>query len=90
VSECSLSPYGHGTAPPFISQGEGSLQTCHTVLYTCGGMAYSAEEWAAVLANLAPGRTSWHALHLSRSGFEGGGVGASRLVIVWVLAQGCG
>jgi hypothetical protein len=29
-------------------------------------------EWTAVLANLASGGASWHALYPPRSGFEGG------------------
>jgi hypothetical protein len=42
----------------------------------------------AVLENLAAGRASWRALYPSRSGFEGGGVWASRLVVVRMLARG--
>jgi hypothetical protein len=52
-------------------------------------MVYSATEQTAVLANLASGGASWRALYLSRSGFEGGGVGASRLVVVHTLTRGC-
>jgi hypothetical protein len=72
------SPRGQGTAPPFIGQGGGSLQAYRTVLATCDGMADSATEWTAVLANLASDGASWHALCPSRSGFEGGGVEISR------------
>jgi hypothetical protein len=79
VGGCSLSsPCGQGTTPSFIGQGGGSLQTCHTVLAMCDGMADSATEWTAVLVNLASGGASWHALCLSRSGFEGGGIEISR------------
>jgi hypothetical protein len=47
---------------------------CRTVLATCDGMADSATEWTAVVANLASGGVSRRALCPSRSGFEGGGV----------------
>jgi hypothetical protein len=40
----------------------------------CGGMAYSAVELTAVLANLAPVAASWRVLCLNRGDFEGGGV----------------
>jgi hypothetical protein len=46
-------PSGWGTASSFYRPRSGSLQTCHTVLATCGGMVYSATEWMVVLANLA-------------------------------------
>jgi hypothetical protein len=35
-------PYGWGTAPPYIGQGESSLQACHTILLY-------VEAWRAVL-----------------------------------------
>jgi hypothetical protein len=35
-------PYGWGTAPPYIGQGESSLQACHTILLC-------VEAWRAVL-----------------------------------------
>jgi hypothetical protein len=41
---------------------------------TCGGMASSAAELTAVLANPAPVEASWCVLFSYRSGFEGGGV----------------
>jgi hypothetical protein len=40
----------------------------------CGGMANSAAELTAVLANPAPFEASWCVLCSYRSGFEGGGV----------------
>jgi hypothetical protein len=49
---------------------------------TCGGLVYSAMEWVAVLAKLASSGASRRVLCLSRSGFEGSGVGASCLVVV--------
>jgi hypothetical protein len=52
-------------------------------------MVHSVVEWTAVLANLASGGASWRALYPSRSSFEGGSVGASRLVVVRTLARGC-
>jgi hypothetical protein len=79
---------GQGTAPPFIGQGGGSLQACRTVLATCDGMADSATEWTAVLANLASVGASWHALCPSRSGFEGGGVEIPHLVVIRMLTRG--
>jgi hypothetical protein len=39
-------------------------------------MAYSAMEWVAVRANLASGGASRRVLCLSKSGFEGSGVGS--------------
>jgi hypothetical protein len=42
--------------------------------YTCNGMANSAVELTAVLANPAPVEASWCVLCLYRSGFEGCGV----------------
>jgi hypothetical protein len=44
----------------------------------CGGMASSAMELTAVLANPAPVEASWRVLCLYRSDFEGGGVVVSR------------
>jgi hypothetical protein len=38
---------------------------------TCGGMASSAVELTAVLANLVPVVVSWRVLCPHRSGFEG-------------------
>jgi hypothetical protein len=40
---------------------------------TCGGMASSAMELTAVLANPAPAEASWRVLCSYRSGFEGCG-----------------
>jgi hypothetical protein len=45
---------------------------------TCGGMAYSAIELMAVLANVAPVTASWRVLCLNRGDFEGGGVVVDR------------
>jgi hypothetical protein len=44
----------------------------------CGGMASSAAELTAVLANPAPVEASWCILCSYRSGFEGGGVAVGR------------
>jgi hypothetical protein len=51
---------------------------------------YSVVEWTAILANLASGRASWRALYPSRSGFEGGGMGTSSLVVMRASFQGSG
>jgi hypothetical protein len=45
---------------------------------TCGGVASSAMELTAVLANPAPVEVSWRILCSYRSGFEGGGVVVGR------------
>jgi hypothetical protein len=45
---------------------------------TCGGVASSAAELTAVLANLAPVGASWRVLCPYRSDFEGSGVEAVR------------
>jgi hypothetical protein len=42
-SPCSL-PRGWGSAPPFIGQGEGSLQACHTILLRV--KAWRAVPWS--------------------------------------------
>jgi hypothetical protein len=90
VGECYMSsPCGQGTAPPLIGQGGGSLQACRTILATCPGMADSATEWMAVLANLASSGASWRALCPPRSGFKGGGVEIPCLVVVRTLTRGC-
>jgi hypothetical protein len=57
----------------------------HGVPYICPGAASKV----VVLVNLASGRASWRALYLSRSGFEGGGVGVTRSVVARVLTRGC-
>jgi hypothetical protein len=45
---------------------------------TYGGMAYSAVELTAVLANVATVTASWRVLCLNRGDFEGGGVVVDR------------
>jgi hypothetical protein len=47
---------------------------------TCGGVASSATELTAILANPAPAEASWRVLCSYRSGFEGGGVVVGRPV----------
>jgi hypothetical protein len=46
--------------------------------YACSGMANSAVELTAVLANLAPVMASWRVMCLNRGDFEGGGVVVDR------------
>jgi hypothetical protein len=82
------SPRGRGTAPSFYRPRGGGSQSCPTVLTMCGGMMYNATEWMAVLANLASGRALLRVLCSSRSGLEGSGVEASRLVVVHASARG--
>jgi hypothetical protein len=68
-----LSPLrSEGGHLPFIDQGEGHC------LATCGGMAYSAAELAAVLAVLAPVLSSRRVRYLNRGGFEGEGIVVGR------------
>jgi hypothetical protein len=50
-------------------------------LATCGGMAYSTGELAAVLAVLAPVLSLWRVPYLNRGGFEGEGVVVGRGVL---------
>jgi hypothetical protein len=45
---------------------------------SCGGMASSATELTAVLANPAPVEAAWRVLCSYRSGFEGGGIVVGR------------
>jgi hypothetical protein len=78
-------PCGWGTASSFYKPRGGSLQSCRTVLITCSGMVHNVVDLTVVLANLASGKVSWRALYPSRSGFEGGSVGASSLVVVRTL-----
>jgi hypothetical protein len=46
-------------------------------------MAYSAGEFAVVLANIALVSVSWRALYLNRGGFEGEGVVIDRGISRW-------
>jgi hypothetical protein len=57
---------------------------------TYGGMAHNVVKLMVVLANLAFWLESWRVLCLSRSSFEGSGVGASLLVTVRTPARGLG
>jgi hypothetical protein len=50
-------------------------------LATCGGMACSAGELAAVLAVLAPILSSWRVPYLNMGGFEGEGVVVGRGIL---------
>jgi hypothetical protein len=47
-------------------------------LATCGGMACSATELAAILAVLASFLSSWRVLYSNSGGFEGKGVVVGR------------
>jgi hypothetical protein len=47
-------------------------------LATCGGMACSTVELAAILAVLAPVLSSWRVLYSNSGGFEGEGVVVGR------------
>jgi hypothetical protein len=54
----------------------------------CGGMASSAMELTAILANPASVEASWCVLCSYRSGFEGGGVVVGRLAIAVARFEG--
>jgi hypothetical protein len=54
----------------------GGLQSCRTILITCGGMAYNTMKLTAALANLAPVR---------RHGVSCSCLGAASRVAVWEL-----
>jgi hypothetical protein len=56
---------------------------------TCEGMASSAMELMAVLANLAPVGASWRVLCLYRSGFEGAGAEVGCPAAARGPARGC-
>jgi hypothetical protein len=58
MCKCALSvvPRGQGTASSFYRPRGGGLQSCRTVLTTCGSVVYNAVELTVVLTNLAPVR----------------------------------
>jgi hypothetical protein len=60
-----------GDCPPFIGQGGSSFTCVPHYFPMCRGMASSAMELTAVLANPAPVEGSWCVLCSYRSGFEG-------------------
>jgi hypothetical protein len=55
---------------------------------TCGGMASSATELMAVLANPAPVEASWRVLCSYSSGFEGGGIVVDRPAVTVARFEG--
>jgi hypothetical protein len=63
-----------GGCPSFYRPRREQLTCTLHYFYTCNGMANSAVELMAVLANPAPVEESWCVLCLYRSGFEGCGV----------------
>jgi hypothetical protein len=56
---------------------------------TCGGVASSATELTAVLANPPPAGASWCVLCPYRGGFEGGGVVVGRPAAIRGPIRGC-
>jgi hypothetical protein len=70
-------PCGWGTASPYRPRREQFTCVPH-YFPTRGGMASSAMELTAVLANRAPAEASWRVLCSYRSGFEGDGVVVGR------------
>jgi hypothetical protein len=75
-------PAARGLPSTFIVQGEAAYNHAALFYSTCGGMVYNAMERMVVLANLASGETSQRVMYSSRSGFEGGTVETSCLVVV--------
>jgi hypothetical protein len=69
-----------GGSPSFYRPRRGRFTGVPHYFPTCGGMANSAAELTAVLANLAPVAASWRVLCLNRSDFEGRGVVVDRSV----------
>jgi hypothetical protein len=91
VSVCSPSPpAARGLPSNFVGQGEAAYYRAALFYSTCGGMVYNTMERMVVLANLASGGTSQRVLYSSRSGFEGGTMETSCLVIICTPARGLG
>jgi hypothetical protein len=87
---CSMSPpLRLGDCPSFYRPRREHFTGMPHYSPTCGGMAYSAMELIAVLANLASVEASWRVLCPYRSDFEGGGVGVARSAAAHVLTRGC-
>jgi hypothetical protein len=63
-----------GGCPPFYRLRREQFTGMPHYFSMCGGMASSAVELTAVLANPAPVEASWCVLCSYRSSFEGGGV----------------
>jgi hypothetical protein len=78
TATCCPMPLRWGGSPPFYRPRRGRFTGMPHYFATCGGMAYSAVELTAVLANLAPVTASWRVLCLNRGDFEGGGVVVDR------------
>jgi hypothetical protein len=82
VGDCCPSsrvlPLAAGGSSSFYRPRREELTCVPHYLPTCGGMASSAAELTAVLANPAPVEASWCVLCSYRSGFEGGGVAVGR------------
>jgi hypothetical protein len=81
-------PLRLGDLPSFYRPRRGRFTGMPHYSPTCGGMASSAVELAAVLANPVPVVASWCVLCPHRSGFEGGGVVVGRLVVIRGQARG--
>jgi hypothetical protein len=64
--------------PPFYRPRREQFTCVPHHFHTCGGVASSATELTAVLANLAPVEVSWRVLCSYRSDLEGGGVVVGR------------
>jgi hypothetical protein len=64
-------PPAAGGCPSFYRPRREQLTCVPHYFYTCSGMANSAAEQTAVLANPAPVEASWCVLCLCRSDFEG-------------------
>jgi hypothetical protein len=75
---CPMPLRGGGGSPPFYRPRRGRFTGMPHYFPMCDGMANSAVELTAVLANLAPVMASWCVLCSSRSDFEGRGAVVDR------------
>jgi hypothetical protein len=89
---CSLSvvpsPLRQGDRPSFYRPRRGRFTGVPHYFPTCGGMASSAAELTAVLANPASVKASWCTLCSYRSGFEGGVVVVGRPAVAVARFEG--
>jgi hypothetical protein len=72
------SPLRLGDCPSFYRPRKEQFTCVLHYFPTCGGVASSATELTAILANPAQAEASWRVLCSYRSGFEGGGVVVGR------------
>jgi hypothetical protein len=76
------SPCGHGTASSFYRPRRGGLQSCRMALALIWWHGAQCRGVDGCPGESRFGQASWQVLCLSRSGFKGSDVGASRLVSI--------